>query len=179
MLTAFLDMLEPCVVEQVRWATADLEMATYLHSVFPPDEYVSSVRAIVLTTSGIALLHNPRESHILPGGRREAGETLLETLEREVAEETGCRIVETPVPIGFLHFRHMTPKPEGYRYPYPDFIQPIYGVRAEIAESRTLSDDDWEDSVEFVTVPRIRRETLPSSQVRLLEQALCALGAWR
>jgi 8-oxo-dGTP pyrophosphatase MutT (NUDIX family) len=66
---------------------------------------------------------------ILPGGRREQGETLEQTLRREVIEETGWAI-DAPRLLGCLHFHHLSSKPPGYAYPYPDFVQPVFIANA-------------------------------------------------
>ncbi len=56
--------------------------------------------------------------------------------------------------IGCIHYRHTTPKPTGYPYPHPDFIQLVYrgdavGWPPAAAWSR---DDDW--ITESVLVPK-------------------------
>jgi 8-oxo-dGTP pyrophosphatase MutT (NUDIX family) len=66
---------------------------------------------------------------ILPGGRREQGETLEQTLRREVIEETDWAI-NAPRLLGCLHFHHLSSKPPGYAYPYPDFVQPVFIANA-------------------------------------------------
>ena len=33
--------------------------------------------------------------------------------------------------VGLAHFQHLTPKPEGYRYPFPDFLHLVYAATAD------------------------------------------------
>jgi ADP-ribose pyrophosphatase YjhB (NUDIX family) len=117
------------------WGELRLRVRTYLTGALPPLELVSSVRAVVLVDAGVIVVRDPTRQHILPGGRREAGEALEQTLRREVLEETGWEIA-APRQLGVVHFHHLTPRPEGYRYPYPDFLHVVYaaaGVRHDPA----------------------------------------------
>ena len=51
---------------------------------FKNDEFVFSYRV------GGILIHNERDTYEVPGGHREAGESILETAKRELQEETGA-----------------------------------------------------------------------------------------
>jgi ADP-ribose pyrophosphatase YjhB (NUDIX family) len=68
--------------------------------------------------------------HVLPGGRREGTEPLLDALTREIAEEVGCSIVGIPRPIGFFELRNEGQKPEGYPYPYPRNFHVVFTASA-------------------------------------------------
>jgi len=115
--------------EQAEWAPLRLRVRTYLTTTLPPLDLVSSVRALVIKGDQILVVRDPISVHILPGGRREAGETLMQTLQREVLEETGWTIRAAHL-IGLAHFQHLTPKPDDYRYPYPDFLHLVYVATA-------------------------------------------------
>ncbi len=68
---------------------------------------------------------NPDSVHVLPGGQREAGETL----KREVLEEAGWE-VEAGEMIGCIHFHHLGPRPPGFSHAYPDFMQVVFLAEA-------------------------------------------------
>jgi 8-oxo-dGTP diphosphatase len=55
----------------------------------------------------------PTGVHILPGGLRQPGETLEQTVRRKVLEKTVWAI-DPPTLLGVKHFRHLTPQPSGH-----------------------------------------------------------------
>jgi ADP-ribose pyrophosphatase YjhB (NUDIX family) len=116
--------------EQAEWSPLRLRVRTYLTTTLPPLNLVSSVRALVWHGDQMLVVRDPVSVHILPGGRREPGETLKQTLHREVLEETGWAIRDARL-IGLAHFQHLTPKPADYRYPFPDFLHLVYTASAD------------------------------------------------
>jgi hypothetical protein len=124
-LTAFCSQHQPQSVEQVTWGALRLQVTSYLCTTLPPNALVTSVRGIVCNERAVLVVRDPDGAHIMPGGRREVGETLEQTLRREVLEETGWEIDQVHL-LGVLHYHHLDPKPSDYPYPYPDFLQAIY-----------------------------------------------------
>lgn len=171
-LASFLAPLKPFHRERRTWPNGfDLDIASYINKEQPPVDFVTSVRALLVTSGGVALLHNPDGFHILPGGRREDGESLLETLRREVREETRC-VIEDPVLLGFVHIRILSPKPQDYPYPYPDLLQVVYVGRG-MRESVEGSDPDgWEQAVEFVAPDELKERTLGENERIYLREGL-------
>jgi hypothetical protein len=124
-LPAFLAHHVARAEESIAWGDMSLRVSSYLTSVLPPLQYVTSVRAVVINHDGALVLHDGSNHHVLPGGRIESGESVEATLHREVLEETGYALRNEKV-LGFMHFRHLGPKPDRYEYPYPDFLQLVY-----------------------------------------------------
>jgi len=129
-LSAFLRGLTPTVTEADQWGELTFQAAGYLTASAPPLEYVTSVRAVVTYEDNALVITSPDREHILPGGRREPGEALLETLRREALEETGWSLRSLRL-LGFKHFHHLTPKPDNHPYPYPDFLLAVDAATAE------------------------------------------------
>lgn len=150
----------PLVTEDVAWGELmSMHASAYESHDVPPLSYVTSVRAIVLR-DGAVLVQQDRDSrHILPGGRREGGESLERTLRREVGEETGWSLHSLNL-LGFIHFRHLDAKPSSYAYPHPDFFQVVYGAQADTFSSEALLDDGYELSSEFVSLAVIDHQAL-------------------
>ena len=166
-LAAFLAKYSLGTEELVHWDDLRLRVTSYLATDPPPIEFVTSVRAIVLKDSSVMLVRAPDGTHILPGGRREAGEALIDTLMREVLEETGWTIEQLQL-IGVKHYHHLTPMPLDYLYPYPDFLQMIYRARAQqyLPEAREI--DGYELETKFIPVAEALRLPLtPSDQMWL------------
>jgi 8-oxo-dGTP pyrophosphatase MutT (NUDIX family) len=137
------------------WAdgTMPLQVRAYVSDIRPPAKLVSSVRCVLLRGSAVMVIEDFKgEQHVLPGGRVEAGEALAETLQRELVEETGWTAHE-PMQLGFTHFHHLNPAPDGYRYPHPDFLQIIYTAAAgEHLPDQQEQDSEWEAGSSFLSL---------------------------
>lgn len=114
-----------------RWHGHDLALRVtdHLSELPPPLEWITSARCVVFWRGRILVVQDPYHFHILPGGRREPGESLRETAEREVLEETGWQVRDLCL-VGFRHFHHLSSKPDTYPYLYPDFFQVIFTGQA-------------------------------------------------
>src|SRR3954471_15177305 len=66
-------------------ADVRLRLTSYVTDIPPPTEHVRSVRCVAFHEDSVLALRDPVGAHVLPGGRREPGETL----EREMLDETG------------------------------------------------------------------------------------------
>jgi 8-oxo-dGTP diphosphatase len=174
-LAAFLDRHEPVSKgegEAVwRGGTIRLRIDSYLSREPPASAYVTSVRSVVLRGREVLTVRNADEWHVLPGGRRKPGETLEETLRREVLEEAGLRI-EHPVQLGFMHLHHVTPKPSGYEYPYPDFLWLVYVSDAGTADVSGRIVDDYEEEAVFRPPAEARMLELSDESRVFLEAAI-------
>lgn len=68
-------------------------------------EYFSvSVKGVVIRDQRVLLLHNERQEWELPGGRLEIGETPMECVAREIAEETRWRVKTGPILDSWLYY---------------------------------------------------------------------------
>lgn len=147
--------------EQAEWPPLHLRVRTYLTSTLPPLDLASSVRALVRKGDQILVVRDPISVHILPGGRREPGEMLMQTLHREVLEETGWTIRDARL-IGLVYFQHLTPKPDEYRYLYPDFLHLVYVAIADSYDPERREVDGYELEAGFQPLAMV--EELPMSQ---------------
>lgn len=91
-------------------------MRGYLAAVDAPDELISASRAVVFRGSRVIVVDEADGArHVMPGGRREAGESLEATARRELLEECGWHVGELK-PFAFLHFHHPGPdRPADWR----------------------------------------------------------------
>lgn len=170
-LSSYLSELEFVNRELWDWGKIQLQADLYLTHRLPPRKLVTSVRSILLKDDQVLFAYNDHEQHILPGGRCERGETYLETLQRECLEETRYDI-DVIQPIAVTHCQHLTPKPDNYKYPYPDFCQIIYVAKA----TRHYPDREIEDSyvtgVEFRPTELVQKMELTPNQHILLKTAI-------
>jgi ADP-ribose pyrophosphatase YjhB (NUDIX family) len=180
-LTAFLKDHRPFAQSRTTWP-AGIELAEtcyVLDSDLPPAHYVTSVRAVVLKEDRVLVCRDPEGTHhLLPGGRCQEGETLVETLRREVLEETGWTIA-APALIGLVHFCHLTPKPPDYPYPYPDFLQLVYAACALTRDQSAMARDEYVKDSFLVPVDELDQYDIIPHQRRFLEVALKAIASPR
>jgi 8-oxo-dGTP pyrophosphatase MutT (NUDIX family) len=144
----------------------------YLGGGQPPLRYVSSVRAVVFLDSSVLVVTEEHgHMYILPGGRVEQAETPLETLRREVLEETGWTLLRAES-LGFMHFHHLGPRPNDYEYPYPDFIWPIYLAEARDFVADAVVPDDYVFESHFRPIEEVAQLPLGKGPLLLLDAAL-------
>src|SRR5919204_4236501 len=149
-----------------------LRIRGYLTDETPPLDYVSSVRAVVLRGDEVLVFHDRGgRPHLLPGGRREGGEPVEATLRREVREETGWEIAALR-PLGFIHFRHLTPMPPGYGHAYPDFLQLVYAAEAAHHTPDAPIVDEWVVASALRPIDEARRLGIERGELLFLEAAL-------
>lgn len=160
--------------EDYRWDELRLHVTSYRCRDLPPPELITSARAVVLAADGVLVVRDPTGVHILPGGRRQAGETLEQTVRREVLEEAGW-VIDPPRLLGVKHFRHLGPKPAGYRYLYPDFFQVVYGAQAHRFEPGGRETDGYELGAEFQPTAEVQRLPLYPSERLFLAAALAGV----
>lgn len=143
-LKEFLRSRRPGLEEITAWAegTLPLRLTCYLEPESPPLDSVTSVRSLVFRHDHVIVVRDPGGSHLLPGGRREAGESLEATLRREILEETGYTLAAI-APLRFVHFHHPSPKPPDYRYPHPDFVQLVFRAEAGVERPEAVLTGGW------------------------------------
>ncbi len=174
-LIGFLAQQLPLAEETVTWHRSHmrLHVISYLSRELPPLDYITSVRGVILQGDQVLVVRDPENVHILPGGRRERRESLLQTLEREVLEETGWTI-HTISLLGFKHFRHLSPEPADYPYPYPDFLQAIYTARTDTYIPGARIIDDYELDAFLHPIADIAKHSLSPGEISYLEAAQLA-----
>lgn len=154
-----------------QWQAQDLQLhITYYATDTPPTDYVTSVRGIMRHNNDILLMTN-RDGiqHILPGGRVEQDETMMETLIREIREETGYTF-SNPQLVGVIHHKHLSSKPTDYPYPYPHFLQVIYQVHAQMYDENDKAQGDYEQSCQFINLSTLMQYSISEGQKSLLKR---------
>ncbi|MDP3854718.1 NUDIX hydrolase [Phenylobacterium sp.] len=139
----------------------------------PPAELVTSVRGVVFKGAKVMVVDDAIETHIMPGGRMEPGETIAQTLRRELLEECGWTMPE-PRLFGMIHFRHLSARPDGYRYPYPDFLHLLFAGEAGAYRRASLKrEGEIETGSRLVPISRALA-TLTLEQRTILARATAA-----
>ena len=171
-LANFLQRHEAIMTEAAVWANGlmPLSITSYLGQELPPLSFVTSVRAIVIQNDQVLVIRDPEGYHILPGGRREANESLLQTLQRELQEESGWSLSDIKL-IGFKYFHQLNPHPST-SHVGPDFLQVIYTGRPEAFHPDAREQNGYE--LEAIFRPRTELATLKlnESDLAFLEAAL-------
>ena len=158
----------------VMWGegTMPVKIATYLSDTMAPERYISSARSIVFKDNSVLVISQENgHQYIVPGGRLEPGESPLEALHREILEETGWTVNDIKH-IGFMHFHHLGEKPADYRYPFPDFIWPIFFSEAVECKPEMKIYDEWVHDSRFRDIIEVKQLPLDKHELLLLDEAL-------
>ena len=171
-LAAFLQRHTPVSQISTLWGngTVPLVATSYLSQDLPSLAYITSVRAIMLKEDQVMVVRDPENYHILPGGRREANETLLDTLRRELQEETGWLLTNI-TQIGFIHFHSLAPRQPEFPI-HPDFMQVIYTGQAETYHPEAREQDGYELEASFRPRAELASLNLTEPDLTFLNAAL-------
>ncbi len=125
-----------CTQKDISWLPPDTIVETYLCEEAPPVELCPTAYAFVFKDGALLQTdlregERPKRTLDIPGGHLDEGETIEDSLIREVFEETGVR-VKNPKLVAYKEITTYSPKPEGWKYPYPVGYMPFY--ICEIAE---------------------------------------------
>jgi 8-oxo-dGTP pyrophosphatase MutT (NUDIX family) len=159
----------------VQWAQNRIVLKLHRWTSYPARLLVS-VRCVIFRGSRVVVVsaqtpNNGIMSHVMPGGRMEEGETEMQTLRREAAEETGWRVAR-PRPLAVLHYHHLTPKPKGHKYAYPDFVQSIYLVEGTRHDRRLLKREGEIETASRLMSPAAASKIVTDESKILLREAL-------
>ncbi len=117
------------IVHNIAWVLQPNECHLVLDTQLPPLGLISTAFALAFSGDCLLLAHLAARGWDIPGGHCEAGETPEATMRREVYEETGARLGDVTV-FGYQRIRILAPKPERYRYPYPETYQVFFRATA-------------------------------------------------
>lgn len=164
-LERILAIHRPVATVETAWRDGTLPLRAGAHTtvIDLPDALLTSVRCIVQVDDQLVVCTTANgDRHPWPGGRREPGETLVDTAAREVYEESGWLIEPGSFRLlGWLHVEYLEPQDPDWPYPHPDFLQAVCVARAvERArpESGEWSDTEgWEVASTLMPLPQVRR----------------------
>lgn len=155
-VAAFLDRHSPLVTAPFEWPNGDVVTAcSFTTTDDLPRDVVQSVRCLVFTSDEhVVMCENVRGvRHVWPGGRREPGESLVETACREVREETGWLVsAESLVHVGWLHYDAGRRRGPETPWPHPDIFHALFVGRASSREA-----EDWTDTEGYELSSRLVR----------------------
>ncbi|MFJ9521173.1 NUDIX domain-containing protein [Kitasatospora sp. NPDC101801] len=128
-----------------RWAWGGID--AQFSAALPPDELITNIHLVGFSGDQVVLCRDARGHWFLPGGTREAAESIESCLARELREEAGARLLGEPVWIG-AH-RCVTDHPVPYRpwQPHPEKAW-LWGWAEVTVDSEPSNPDDGEQVVE-------------------------------
>ncbi|MFB7946481.1 NUDIX domain-containing protein [Kitasatospora phosalacinea] len=130
------------------WGGIDAQFSTEP----PPDELVTNIHLVGFAEGRVVLCRDVRGHWFLPGGTREAAESIESCLERELREEAGARLLSPPTWIG--HHLAVSDGPAPYRPWQPHPVKAwLWGWADVLVDSAPTNPDDGEQVVEVRPVP--------------------------
>jgi 8-oxo-dGTP diphosphatase len=109
----------------IDWLPKPNEARYILDGVLPPRDLITSAYGFLFDGDRFLMPRLVERGWDVPGGHAEPGETPLETMQREVYEETRVQLGTVGL-LGYQKIIVHRAKPSGYRYPYPVSYQVFY-----------------------------------------------------
>ncbi|WP_329563060.1 NUDIX domain-containing protein [Kitasatospora sp. NBC_01266] len=130
------------------WGGIDAQFALEL----PPDELITNIHLIGFIGESVVLCRDARGHWFLPGGTREAAESIDDCLVRELREEAGARLLGEPVWLG-AHLA-VTDRPTPYKpwQPHPRKAW-LWGWAEVVLDGEPTNPADGEQVVEVRAMP--------------------------
>ena len=113
-----------------------------------PTEPVTSSGGVILNADGnVLILRRKQEgTWVLPKGRMEPGETLVQTALREVNEETGLKDLKVIREIGLVRYIFLwRPDDKNYKKTVHYFLMKINGTEQEMKLEPDFATYSWEE----------------------------------
>ncbi|MFE3187665.1 NUDIX domain-containing protein [Nocardia sp. NPDC059240] len=130
------------------WGGLDVQFSTEL----PPDELVTNIHVVCFVGDRIVLCRDARDIWFLPGGTREAGESIEDCVIRELIEEAGAELTGPIHPIG-AHYA-TTDRATPYRPWQPHPHKAWLWCTADVTlTGPPTNPDDAEQILEVATFP--------------------------
>jgi NUDIX domain len=161
----------PLVDFEAVWPSARLRGRTYIGGFEFPSELLTSARAVVFKGSRVVVVDEIHgERHIEPGGGIEAGETVEQTVRREVSEESGWTVGDLK-PLGFHFLEPLTPSPPLSTRRWGAMVHAIF-VTEGFSYSRAARDMNQIETGSRLTSIRRAVSQLRENEAMLLRAAL-------
>ncbi|HET8911636.1 MAG TPA: NUDIX domain-containing protein [Ktedonobacteraceae bacterium] len=128
------------IKHNLSWLPQPNESRVVLSSHLPPRELIAT--ALVLAFDGDRLLqtHLVARGWDIVGGHIEPGESPEEAVRREAYEEASARLGDLHL-LGYQRLRLLGPRPDEYRYSYPDSYQAFYWAQIEALDEFTPTEE--------------------------------------
>lgn len=107
----------------------------------PPDELISNVKVIGRCGAGVVVFETDQGWRNVPGGTREAGETIVEAADRELYEEVGGHLKGPLEWVGAFRVDHSLADPYRPHLPFPISYWAYAAADVELVADPTNPDD--------------------------------------
>ena len=126
----------PNLFQEVTWSCGPTEARFLILEDPPPSQLIANVNLVPRLDDQWIVLRHEDGSWDLPGGTLEKGEGYMDTLQRELLEEAGAKLVSFSF-FGAWHCTSLASKPYRPHLPHPEYYRIVGVGQIEIIQSPT------------------------------------------